>query len=56
MGFKRARVAAVTHQEATITVQARDDNGLNESGNRGGSQIGQESGHVLEGELKGSAG
>lgn len=49
-------MAAVTHQEANDTVQARDDNGLHESGNRGGSQIGQESGHVLEGELKGSAG
>lgn len=30
MGFKRARMAAVTQQEATVTVQARDDNGLDE--------------------------
>lgn len=56
MGFQEARMAAVTHQEATNTVQARGDNGLNESGGRGGSQIGQELGHVLEGGLKGLAG
>lgn len=55
MGFKGARVAAVTCQ-VTSTVQARDDNGLNESRSRGGSQIRQESGHVLKGGLIGLAG
>lgn len=48
-------MAAVTCQ-VTSTVQATDDNGLNESRSRGGSQIGQESGHVLEGGLTGLAG